>query len=123
MRPLRLSKNSGGAIARNARIATANYYKRIGREFDGGHESVNHSRHEYARGPIHTNTIEGFFGLLKRGVNGTFHHISPKHLHRYLSEFEFRYNTRGMDDGERTGRIIRAAQGKRLTYKQQLGKE
>ena len=63
-----------------------------------------------------TNTVEGFFSILKRGVYGTFHSVSKHHLHRYLSEFEFRYNTRKLDDGERTLAAIRRAEGKRLLY-------
>lgn len=96
-------------------------YITIGREFKGGHGRVYHSGGEYVNPDnpeIHTNTVESFFALLKRGVMGTFHQISKKHLHRYLAEFEFRYNTRKIDDGERTARAIRAAQGKRLMYRQ-----
>ena len=82
------------------------------------HESVNHTAKEYVRGNVHTNTIEGFFSLLKRGVYGTFHSVSKHHLHRYLDEFSFRYNTRELDDGERTVEAIRGAEGKRLVYRQ-----
>src|ERR1700730_13771795 len=69
----------------SARIVTdeLNVYQGIGAEFEGGHETVNHSQKEYVRGDVHTNTIEGYFGLLKRGVMGSFHHVSAKHLHRY----------------------------------------
>jgi hypothetical protein len=70
---------------------------------------------------VTTNRIEGFFGILKRGLNGIYHSVSKKHLHRYLSEFEFRYNNREMTDGERAVAAIKAAQGKRLTYAQQVG--
>lgn len=89
-------------------------YVGIGAEFLGGHESVKHSIREYVRGDAHTNTVEGFFSILKRGIYGVFQHVSKKHLHRYVSEFEFRYNTRKLDDGERTVRAIRAAEGRRL---------
>lgn len=101
-----------------------NPYKKIGEAF-ARHDTVTHSRHEYVRGLATTNTVEGFFSLLKRGLNGTFHHVSRTHLHRYLAEFEFRYNTRFMDDGERTVRAIRAAEGKRLMvgYRQPARKE
>ena len=88
------------------------------------HETVTHSRREYARGNVHTNTIEGFFGLLKRGIVGSFHHVSKGHLHRYVSEFEFRYNTRtalGYTDGQRAGVLVLGAEGKRLTFKQPSG--
>jgi len=94
----------------------------LGREFKGGHEAVQHSAREYARGDAHSNTIEGVFSLLKRGMYGTFHSVSKKHLHRYVSEFEFRHNTRKLDDGERTARAIKASEGKRLTYAQQVGR-
>jgi transposase-like protein len=95
-------------------------YQRIGEYFEGGHRAVNHSRKEYVLpGDIHTNTIEGFFALLKRGLHGTFHSVSKKHLHRYLSEFEFRYSLRHVDDGERTMRAIEGAAGKRLMYREQ----
>lgn len=102
-------------VARSAHLMTdeLNPYRKIGRAF-ARHDTVTHSRHEYVRGRVSTNTVEGFFSLLKRGLIGTFHHVSRKHLHRYLSEFEFRYNTRKLDDGERTVRAIRAAEGKRL---------
>lgn len=85
------------------------------------HEAVNHSMYEYARGDVTTNTVEGFFGQLKRGLNGIYHAVSKKHLHRYLSEFEFRWNNRKLSDGRRTLAAIRQAQGKRLLYKEQIG--
>ena len=78
---------------------------------------MNHGRFEYARGNVTINTIEGFFSLLKRGIYGTFHSVSKKHLHRYCEEFAFRYNTRAPDDGERALRAIRSAEGKRLRYR------
>ena len=84
-------------------------YRRAGRHFEGGHHRVRHGAREYVRGDIHTNTIEGFFSLLKRGVYGTFHSVSKKHLHRYLHEYEFRHNNRHCDDGERTVRAIQSA--------------
>lgn len=113
-------------VARESRILTDGWigYKNIGREYDGGHEKVNHrqgKQEEWVRGDVHTNTIESFFAILKRGIYGTFHNVSDKHLHRYVSEFEFRYNTRGVDDGERTRRAILGAEGKRLTYKPVTG--
>jgi hypothetical protein len=70
------------------------------------------------------NSAEGFFSLLKRGINGSFHHVSKGHLHRYVSEFEFRHNTRtalGINDGERAAILVRGAEGKRLTYKMPSG--
>lgn len=81
------------------------------------HQSVNHKRKEYARGNVHTNTVEGFFSLLKRGVVGTFHHVSKKHLPLYLAEFDHRYSNRKVTDGERTFSSLKKMEGKRLTYK------
>jgi transposase-like protein len=97
----------------------AGQYRPLGREF-ARHEVVNHSVEEYARGPWHSNTVEGYFAILKRGVYGTFHHVSEAHLHRYLAEFDFRYNTRaalGVDDTERTDEALKGSTGKRLTYR------
>jgi transposase-like protein len=85
------------------------------------HHTVNHGRGEYVRGSVHTNTVEGFFSLLKRGINGSFHHVSKQHLHRYCDEFSFRYSARHVSDGERAGQLVLAAEGKRLTYRQPAG--
>jgi len=93
--------------------------KKLGRLFEK-HDSVNHSLGEYVRGPVHTNTIEGYFSILKRGINGVYHHVSQQHLKRYLAEFDFRYNERaalGVDDKARADRLIRGIVGKRLMYK------
>ena len=95
-------------------------YKEIGREFIS-HDSVNHSLDEYVRGSVHTNTVEGFNSIFKRGMKGVYQHCAEKHLHRYLSEFDFRYSNRvalGVNDGERADIAIRGAAGKRLTYRQ-----
>lgn len=94
-------------------------YPSIGNEFSG-HGTVNHSAEEYVKtgGFHHTNTVESHFALLKRGVFGTFHNISEAHLHRYLAEFDFRANTRDLDDTERTALLLAGAQGKRLLYRQ-----
>ena len=81
-----------------------------------GHEMVKHSLGEYARGDVNSNTAESYFSLLKRGVYGTFHHVSEQHLHRYSDEFEFRWNHRKIQDAERTDAAIRQVGGKRLTY-------
>jgi transposase-like protein len=89
------------------------------------HESVDHAQDEYVRGDAHTNTVEGFYSILKRGLNGVYHHVGKHHLHRYLSEFDYRYNTRsrlGVDDQERTRGIVKAAEGKRLSYKPLVGR-
>ena len=81
------------------------------------HSQVNHSKGEYVRGIAHTNTVEGYFSILKRGLNGIYHNVSHAHLHRYLAEFDFRYTNRELSDGERTALAIRSANGKRLMYK------
>ncbi len=89
-------------------------YKGIARHF-ASHSSVDHNK-EFVRGIVHTNFAESYHSLLKRGIVGTFHHISEKHLPRYLREFEFRWNSRKETDGERTEAAIRGAEGKRLMY-------
>ncbi len=95
-------------------------YKAIGDEF-AGHGTVNHSAEEYVRAYFwHTNTAEGYFSILKRGIVGTYHHVSAQHLHRYLREFDFRYNERsklGVDDKTRTEKLLTGIVGKRLTYR------
>ncbi len=81
------------------------------------HQAINHSRREYVCGDIHTNSIEGAWSLFKRGILGIQHHISPKHLDRYLTEFTFRYNTRAHGEGERVNNLLARTNGK-LTYKE-----
>jgi hypothetical protein len=88
--------------------------ERIGRV---PHDVVIHSRGEYVRGNVHTNSVEGFFSLLKRGIVGTFHHIGTEHLEKYANEFAFRYSFRKLTDGDRAERIFKNSEGKRLTYK------
>jgi hypothetical protein len=83
------------------------------------HESVDHSKFEWTRGDVHTNTLEGFFSILKRGLIGVYQHVDKKHLERYLAEFDFRQNTRaklGIDDQRRAAIALEGAKGKRLTY-------
>jgi transposase-like protein len=83
------------------------------------HEFVDHSKYEWARGDVHTNTLENFFSIFKRGLVGVYQHMDNKHLDRYLSEFDFRRNTRaklGVNDMQRTGIAVAGAAGKRLTY-------
>lgn len=108
----------------SCRIITDEYYpyKIAARPFSGGHEHVNHSRKEYARegSDVHSNTVESVFSLFKRGVVGTFHSISKKHLPNYLNEFEFRWDTRDLDDGLRVAAAIRRADGKRLEYRESV---
>lgn len=82
------------------------------------HETVHHSSGEYVRDDVHTNSAEGFFSIFKRGMRGVYQHCSEKHLHRYLAEFDFRYNHRKISDGERTIEAVRGGEGKRLTYHQ-----
>jgi transposase-like protein len=92
---------------------------KLGREF-ARYETINHSIGEYVRGDVHTNTIEGYFSILKRGITGTYHHVSPQHLKRYLAEFDFRYNERaalGVNDEARADKLVRGIVGKRLTYR------
>ena len=97
-------------------------YRGLGKEFRA-HEVINHSRKEYVRGNIHTNTVEGFFSILKRGINGIYQHVSKQHLFRYVNEFDFRYNLRKISDTERTIKAIRGATGKRLMYKDSISKK
>ncbi len=97
---------------------------RVGREFPN-HETVNHSINEYVRGDVHTNTIEGYFSIMKRGISGVYHHVSPKHLRRYLAEFDFRYNERvalGVSDLARTRKALAGIAGKRMTYRDSLAR-
>ncbi len=96
----------------------AKVYKKIGIAF-ASHNTVNHSIGEYVRGNIHSNTVEGYFSILKRGLVGTYQHVSAKHLKRYLGEFDFRYNYRtklGYTDKQRADAALRGIEGKRLTY-------
>lgn len=97
----------------------ARHYLPVSGDFEK-HESVNHSAGEYVRGGAHTNTVEGYFSIFKRGMTGIYQHCSQKHLKRYLAEFDFRYNNReglGVNDMERTILALKGAQGKRLTYR------
>jgi len=108
-------------VSRDARMMTdqAGHYKKAFVDF-AGHETVDHSKEECVRGEAHTNTAEGFFSLFKKGVKAIYQHVDEKHLHRYLAEFDFRYNHRianGMDDVSRTQHAIKGAKGKRLTYR------
>jgi hypothetical protein len=91
----------------------------IGQHF-ASHETVKHGAKEYARGDVTTNTVEGFFSVFKRGMKGTYQHCAPKHLQRYLNEFDFRYNNRtalGVNDIARADHALKGIVGKRLTYR------
>jgi len=103
----------------------AHVYNQIGKGF-AKHETIGHSYGEYVRGEVHTNTVEGFFSILKRGLFGTYQHVSEAHLQRYLTEFDFRYSNRqalGIDDATRAALTVRGAKGKRLTYAAASGSE
>lgn len=106
---------------RKSRLHTdeSNLYPKVGAEF-GAHETVNHGAKEYARGDVTTNSVEGFFGIFKRGMTGVYQHCGEQHFQRYLDEFAFRYNNRiklGVDDTQRAAIAMKGAEGKRLTYK------
>lgn len=108
-------------VRRESRIMTdeGNTYRKQLEDF-GGHDFVAHGRGEYGRGDIHTNTIEGYFSIFKRGMKGIYQHCAEKHLHRYLAEFDFRYCNRsanGMEDGQRAAEALKGIYGRRLTYR------
>ena len=115
-------------VAREAQVMTDSAMLYKGMNKDGwfqSHDRVDHSSEEYVRYElgrvtIHTNTVEGFFSVFKRGMRGTYQHCSEKHLHRYLAEFDFRYNNRiglGVDDNQRAAAALQGVKGKRLTYR------
>ena len=108
-------------IAAEATVYTdeAGQYRRLGDDF-AEHDFVRHSGGEYGRGKVHTNTVEGYFSIFKRGMKGVYQHCAKKHLHRYAAEFEFRYNNRvanGPDDLTRAAIALRGVRGKRLLYR------
>jgi len=108
-------------VAKESRMHTdsSKLYTNVGKDF-AKHESVNHYEKEYARGDVTTNTIEGFFSIFKRGMKGVYQHCDERHLHRYLAEFDFRYNNRtalGVNDSERATNMLKGISGKRLTYR------
>lgn len=113
-------------IAKDTHLMTdgAGHYKKIGKEFDL-HESTNHTQKEYAKDSkvegvrAHSNTVESYFGILKRGIAGVYHHVSEEHLQRYVDEFDFRFTNRksmGVDDVQRAELLLKGVVGKRLTY-------
>ena len=109
-------------VHRETRLVTdeANFYKKVGLEFTS-HETVFHGNHEYARGDVTTNTVEGFFSIFKRGMRGVYQFCNEKNLHRYLAEFDFRYSNRvalGYNDTDRANTLLSGIVGKRLTYQQ-----
>jgi transposase-like protein len=105
--------------ASHLRTDESGVYWEVGEKFSS-HRTVVHSQKEYVRGDAHTNSAEGYFSILKRGIYGIYQHVSEEHLHRYLAEFDFRHNNRialGVDDVERSARAVRGIVGKRLTYR------
>jgi len=100
----------------------ARVYKDWTGEVFARHDTTNHASGEYLRGGVNSNTAESYFALLKRGIHGSFHHVSWKHLPRYCSEFSFRWNWRKGSDGERTNAALRSSTGKRLTYGALVGR-
>jgi len=108
-------------VDKNTQIMTddANQYKRL-KGYFAGHDTVNHSTFEFSRGNVHTNTVEGFFSIFKRGLYGVYQHVSSQHLRRYTTEFDFRYTYReklGFNDLERMQQALKGISGKRLTYR------
>lgn len=103
----------------------AGQYAHLGKHFTE-HDYVTHSEGEYGRGPVNTNTVEGLYSVFKRGMKGVYQHCSEAHLHRYVAEFDFRYNNRtrlGVEDAERAEILVRGAAGKRLMYRRPDGLE
>jgi len=114
-------------VAKDANLMTdeAKVYKRIGKEY-ASHGTTQHSAGMYVNGNTHSNTVEGYFSILKRGLIGTFHHVGEQHLQRYCNEFDFRYNTRtalGFTDMERADMALKGIAGKRLTYRRINGQQ
>jgi transposase-like protein len=109
-------------VAKEATLYTdeAHQYTRIGRAF-AHHDFTTHKAGEYVRGDVHTNTVEGYFSIFKRGMKGVYQHCGKKHLHRYLAEYAFRYNNRAaleVGDVARADVALQSIVGKRLTYAQ-----
>ena len=116
---LTISKIVTDNISRESRLHTDESRLYLGADMHfASHETVKHSVGEYARGDVHTNSAEGYFSIFKRGMKGVYQHCKEKHLHRYLAEFDFRYNTRKMTDGERAVLAVKGGENKRLTYRQ-----
>ncbi len=113
-------------LDREARIVTdeAVVYRRLAKEF-AAHGTVHHGKGEYVRGEIHTNTIEGYFSIFKRGMRGVYQFCGKQHLHRYLAEYDFRYTNRqanGFNDAERADKLLEGVVGRRLTYQTSCGR-
>jgi hypothetical protein len=108
-----LSAGTGGRFHRNGWQVWTGIYNKVYKD----HKVVNHGSKQYVDGIAHTNTVEGFFSILKRGITGVYQHVSKRHLDNYLSEFDFRYNYRKVADRERTYEALKGFEGKRLKYK------
>ncbi len=119
-----LKQNLRKNVDKSARIMTDehNAYSGLEKEF-ASHETVNHGAGEYVNGDVYTNTAESWIALLKRGIMGSFHHVSEEHLDRYANEFSFRWNNRKVTDGERAVTAIKGIEGKRLYYKEPINKK
>lgn len=104
-------------VDNGSKVMTGEFKSYKGLRKNLNHQFVRHSIGEYVRGNAHINTVEGYFSLLKRGINGIFHHVSKKHLHGYLSEFDFRYNMRKRNDGTLACMLLNRIEGKRLLYR------
>lgn len=115
----KLSEALKANVHHKARLITDDHkgYVNVGKRHFRQHDTIRHSHQIYSDGDVNTNTVESFNALLKRGLIGTFHSVSRQHLHRYVSEFEFRWNTRGLEDGHRAAKAIKQAEGKRLKYR------
>ena len=113
-----LKKFIGENVDKSATVMTDGFksYKGLDKQY-ARHGVIRHDLKQYVKGDIHTNTIEGYFSILKRGINGVYQHVSKKHLQRYLHEFDFRYNTRKTDDETRTMAALSCIEGKRLMYR------
>lgn len=107
-------------VDRSSQVMTDEWsgYFGIGKEFKGGHHVVTHKDGQYKHGDAGTNEVEAYFALLKRGIVGSFHHVSAHHLHRYCDEFSFRWSLRKITDSERTVAAIKSGEGKRLMYRE-----
>jgi transposase-like protein len=105
-------------VSKSAHLMTDDHsaYTKLGREY-ADHGVTSHSTGEYARGDVHSNTVESSFSLLKRGLIGTFHHVGEQHLQRYATEFDYRWNNRKITDKERSDKLLTQLHGKRLTYR------
>lgn len=114
-------------VAEDAHVMTDSASTLVGVLSNHKHDQVNHAAKEYARYEdgvcISTNTIEGYFATLKRGINGVYHQVGKQHLHRYLAEFDFRYNSRKEKDGDRTLLALKGVEGKRLMLRDSFGKQ